>query len=95
MRRTVLFLVCAALMSSCEYLVNNHIRFTNGVVITESRNFSGVYLKVDTTYDGIADIEASVVGQEMFKHYAFGDTILVDIRQSEHFAEPIEKEKSK
>jgi len=85
MRKVVVFFVCLAL-ASCEYVQNHHIRYTNGVVVTESRGFNGVYVEVDTTRDGVADLKAKILGYEMLYHFQKGDTVSVDICQTENFA---------
>lgn len=93
------FIFCILLLSvlaGCDYLLNKHTSYANGVVVIETRSMAGVTVEVDTTGDGVTDIEAEVVGQEMTHRFQRGDTVSVDIRQSEHFASLIaEGEKSK
>ncbi len=91
-----LFVLALATMTSCEYVENKHTHYANGVVVTESRGFDGVYVEVDTTRDGVADLEARVVGNHIFYGFQKGDTVSVDVRQNENFANLIASwEKSK
>ena len=93
-----LFVFALTTMVSCEYVQNKHRHYTNGVVVTESRGFDGVYVEVDTTRDGVADLNARIVGNHIFYGFQKGDTVSVDVRQIEHFANLIvgvSQEKSK
>lgn len=86
--KTIKFLTVLSLIffASCT---NKHLYFKNGVVVTESRDFLGVYLQVDTTFDGTADMKVQVGGSAMRKHYAKGDSVSIDVRTETSWANPI------
>jgi hypothetical protein len=87
MKNILIFIICAIVLTSCES--NEHLHFVNGVVITRSVDLIGVYLQVDTTFDGTADIATEVFGEAMTYDFVKGDTVSVDVRTRTSYAEPI------
>ncbi len=89
MKRILIVVFTAVVFVSCTS--NSHVRFVNGAVVAESRNYSGVFVQVDTSGDGVADVEAEVYGSAMRKSYKRGDSMSVDIRTRSHSADPLLK----
>ncbi len=89
----LLAIVSIILFASCK---NTHSHYVNGVTITEERTFTGIFIHVDTTYDGVADIESEVLGTDMYRHYRKGDSVSIDVWTHSSYATPIvSMEKSK
>lgn len=89
MKKLLVLFFAAVILVACE--PNSHYHYVNGVVITESRSMTGIYVQVDTTGDAVADVEAEVVGMAMYKHYTRGDSMSVDVRSYHHYADPLLK----
>ena len=86
MKKALFLLLSIVFLASCT---NDHLYFSKGVVVTHSADMVGVYLEVDTTYDGIADMDAQVVGQDMMRKFQKGDSVSVDVREGTSYARPI------
>lgn len=90
MKKVIGIFAAAIFLVSCtDY--NQHKNFVNGVVVTEIRFNNGVFLQVDTTSDGVADIEARVRGLNVEESYMRGDSISVDVREEVSYANLILK----
>jgi uncharacterized protein YcfL len=89
MKKLLVLFFAAVILVACG--TNTHTRYTNGAVVTESRSMTGIYVQVDTTGDAVADVEAEVVGNAMWKNYTRGDSMSVDVRSYHHYAEAILK----
>ncbi len=88
MKKIMCIAVMALVFTSCSR--NQHLRFKNGVVISENRGSVDVSVSVDTSFDGVADIEATVMGfNNTNKDYKRNDTVSVDVRTKTSYAEPV------
>lgn len=91
--KKIFFLALVVLgMTSCK---NEHIRFVNGVVVAEERSLVGVSVAVDTIGNGIPNFWATVSGTEMLHNFTKGDSVTVDLREWEHFANLLLKQEEK
>jgi hypothetical protein len=86
MKKIIIALFTIALFTACT---NDHLHFAKGVVVAHSADLAGVYLEVDTTFDGITDIDTQVVGPEMLRKYQKGDSVSVDVRERTSYSSPI------
>lgn len=87
MKVILLLLIAVVLLSSCEQPENKHQCYVNGVVIAAEHYLDGNFVHADTSGDGVADVEAKLVGN-IGKIRFRGDSVSIDIRSIQSFATP-------
>lgn len=82
LRNLICILVITLAYASCS----DQKHFVNGSVVTENRYLDGIAVQVDTTGNGIADIEAWITGSQMSHRFQRCEVVSVKLGSVSNFA---------
>jgi hypothetical protein len=88
-KNIILCIVCMIALAACSNDTHAPARFVKGIAITRTADLAGVYMQVDTNFDGNADLATDIIGQSMTHKFSKGDTVSVEIYRGKAYSTPV------